>query len=286
MNKQDIWMPLFIGDYLRDTTRLSTEQHGAYFLLIMDYWVNGAPPDDDATLANITKMQIQAWRKAKTALSKLFKIEDGVWHHKRIDEELSNAASNADKYAKRAKKAADARWNKNASSNANSNASSIPPSKPKAMPESVLADATSPSPSSTDVSNTQSNSNVSGITPAASVCLALKELGILDVNPSHPTLIALLEAGATVEEFRNFASTSKVKKFNYVLTSVANIREDALKFNPSQGQVKPKEDVAWRSNDSAIVAKANKLGISTIGKDRFQLLSAIDNKIAEQRQLA
>lgn len=284
MNKQDIWMPLFIGDYLRDTTRLSTEQHGAYFLLIMDYWVNGAPPDDDATLANITKMQIPAWRKAKPALSKLFKIEDGVWHHKRIDEELSNAASNADKYAKRAKKAADARWNKNASSNANSNASSIP----KEQHEYMHTDATSPSPSPslTDVSNTQSNSNVSGITPAASVCLALKELGILDVNPSHPTLDALLKAGASVEEFSNFASTSKVKKFNYVLTSVANIREEALKFNPSQGQVKPKEDVAWRSNDNAIVAKANKLGISTIGKDRFQLLSAIDNKIAEQRQTA
>ena len=41
-----------IGDYLQDTTRLSTEQQGAYLLLIMDYWTNGPLPDDDAALAS------------------------------------------------------------------------------------------------------------------------------------------------------------------------------------------------------------------------------------------
>lgn len=90
-NKTDTWMPLFIGDYLRDTTRLSTEQHGAYLLLIMDYWANGPLPDDDAALAQVTRLQTAAWKKHRPAIARLFKIADGEWRHKRIDEELEKA---------------------------------------------------------------------------------------------------------------------------------------------------------------------------------------------------
>jgi uncharacterized protein YdaU (DUF1376 family) len=50
------WFPFYVGDYTRDTARLTTEAHGAYLLLMLDYWVNGAPPDDDETLATITKL--------------------------------------------------------------------------------------------------------------------------------------------------------------------------------------------------------------------------------------
>lgn len=159
---------------------------------------------------------------------------------------------------------------------------------PKQTPDTApsRAGASSSSSSSTDVSNTQSNSTVSSVTPAASVCLALKQMGFLDVNPSHPKLIALMDAGAVVEEFTGMAATVKVKTFGYVLGAVERSRAEALSNPVAKGQVKPKEDVAWRSNDSAIVSKANELGISTIGKDRFQLLSAIDNKIEQQRKAA
>ena len=92
MSKPDTWMPLYIGDYLRDTTRLSTEQHGAYVLLIMDYWTNGPLPDNDASLAQVTRLQPAAWKKHRPAISRLFQIANGEWRHKRIDEELDKAS--------------------------------------------------------------------------------------------------------------------------------------------------------------------------------------------------
>ena len=97
MMKVDIWMPLYIGDYLADTQRLTTEQHGAYLLLIMDYWRSGRPPDNDQVLAQICKLNPDAWCNAKAMLKQYFSIEDGCWVHKRIEAEILDAAQNQDR---------------------------------------------------------------------------------------------------------------------------------------------------------------------------------------------
>lgn len=79
------WMPLYVGDYLGDTGHLSTTQHGAYLLLMMHYWRQGALPDDDKQLAAITKLPLRIWLDTKETIQSFF--HDG-WRHKRIDEEL------------------------------------------------------------------------------------------------------------------------------------------------------------------------------------------------------
>lgn len=111
-DKPDVFMPLYIGDYMAGTSRLTTEQHGAYLLLIMDYWMNGAPPDNDQVLASITRMPLDAWSIARACLEQFFSIEEGTWRHKRIENELSIATAKRKAAKEKAKRAAAARWKK------------------------------------------------------------------------------------------------------------------------------------------------------------------------------
>ena len=132
--KVDIWMPLYIADYLSSTSRLTTEQHGAYLLLMMDYWKNGAPPDNDQILAQITKLSPIAWTNARTRLQPFFEVSDGIWIQRRIESEMVKANHNKQVNSKRGKAGAEARWG---------NAPSIP----DASLEVCSAYSTSPSPS-------------------------------------------------------------------------------------------------------------------------------------------
>jgi uncharacterized protein YdaU (DUF1376 family) len=80
------WMPLYVGDYLRDTRDLNTLQHGAYLLLIMHYWQHDALPADDARLAAIAGLSVAQWRRIREPVQA--KFSEG-WRHKRIEAELA-----------------------------------------------------------------------------------------------------------------------------------------------------------------------------------------------------
>jgi uncharacterized protein YdaU (DUF1376 family) len=85
------WMPMYWGDYFRDTRHLSRGQHGAYCLLIGHYWSTGSLPDDDRQLAQITLSTPEEWQADKPVLQAFF--HDG-WKHKRVDAELRRSADN------------------------------------------------------------------------------------------------------------------------------------------------------------------------------------------------
>lgn len=142
MAKPDIWMPLYIGDYLADTMHLTTEQHGAYLLLIMAYWKNGgALTSDDRKLMAICRLGADAWSMHKHTLASFFDLNSDpeLWIHVRAEKEMEKAGNNQEKRTLRAQKAAEARWSKNAPSNAPGNAPSIP--------QAMLNECPSPSPS-------------------------------------------------------------------------------------------------------------------------------------------
>ncbi len=117
MSKTDAWMPFYVGDYLSDTGRLTTEQHGAYLLILLDYWKNGPPPDDNFVLAALARMTPAVWRRTRPALIGFFKVSDGKLIQKRAERERIKTAAIKKAYSERAKKGAAKRWGNDASSN-------------------------------------------------------------------------------------------------------------------------------------------------------------------------
>lgn len=89
--KADVYVPIVIGDYMADTVRFTTEEHGVYFLLIMDYWRSGPPPDDMDTLIRITKLTGKGKVATLRRVLSKFTLVGGKWHHKRCDKDIEEA---------------------------------------------------------------------------------------------------------------------------------------------------------------------------------------------------
>ena len=105
------WMPLYIGDYILDTRHLTTEQHGAYLLLLMECWSrDGVLPVCDATLAKLAKLSLSAWRKHRDTILTFFTLGPDGYSQKRVTAELIRVQSVLEKRRAKAKAAADARW--------------------------------------------------------------------------------------------------------------------------------------------------------------------------------
>jgi uncharacterized protein YdaU (DUF1376 family) len=84
------YMPLFVADYLADTQHLTPAQHGAYLLLIMNYWQRGEPlPNDDARLAKIARMSKRDWAHNREVILEFFTVQENLLVHHRIAHELS-----------------------------------------------------------------------------------------------------------------------------------------------------------------------------------------------------
>lgn len=115
----DIWMPVYIGDMLAKTTRMTTEQIGASFLLLMDYWRNGAIPDDNNIISSVIRLSVSKSKALKNILlsSNLFEINEGQMSSKYLDGLKAQAETNKSAKSERAKKAAEARWGNKQESN-------------------------------------------------------------------------------------------------------------------------------------------------------------------------
>jgi len=71
-------MPMFWDAYIADTTHLTTEEHGAYLLLLGAMWRrNGSVPDDDRDIARILGLTKAKWLRIRQRLAAFLTCEDG-----------------------------------------------------------------------------------------------------------------------------------------------------------------------------------------------------------------
>jgi uncharacterized protein YdaU (DUF1376 family) len=263
MQKTDIWMPLYIGDYLADTSRLTTEQHGAYLLLLMDYWRSGRLPDNDQVLAQITKLSPDAWSNARAMLEQFFSIENGSWIHKRVEQELAQAVDNKAKNHQRAVDAANARWKKqqnDATSNANSNA------------QAMLKQCPSPSPSPSKII-------IKDIAPeGVSESIFKDYLEVRKAKKAKWTQTAL--KGLQREADKAKMSLQDVMQ----LCCERNWVGFKAEWANSQDPVSKKgDDKSWMFSNEGIEAKARELGVSDYGvANHFQLKDKILQVMAKK----
>ncbi len=69
MARPDTWMPLYWGDFWKDTTHLSEIEGWAYINLIGAYWTQGGPlVNDDVRLQRLSKCAPRNWRSVRATV--------------------------------------------------------------------------------------------------------------------------------------------------------------------------------------------------------------------------
>lgn len=82
------WFAFYPAHYLADTGHLTTQEHGAYLLLMLHYYSNGRLPTDEHKLARIARLTASEWTTVRDTIADFF---DENWQHFRIDAELATA---------------------------------------------------------------------------------------------------------------------------------------------------------------------------------------------------
>ncbi|KGQ19889.1 hypothetical protein LF41_2396 [Lysobacter dokdonensis DS-58] len=111
--KADTWMPLYVGAYLGATMHLSTEQHGAYLLLLMACWKgNGRVANNDEGLAAITRLPKARWRAHRSTILQFFQVADEYITHERVTTERARAVEISEARSKSGSGGAASKWGK------------------------------------------------------------------------------------------------------------------------------------------------------------------------------
>jgi uncharacterized protein YdaU (DUF1376 family) len=137
----NIWYAHYPGDYARDTAHLSLAQHGAYRLLLDDYYSTAAPlPSDVMALYRICRAFDQTEKDAvNSVLAAFFELCGDGYHNARADIELARQSEIRERFSDSGRRAAKERWaahDSRATRQAMGNANGLDIAEPQSHPES------------------------------------------------------------------------------------------------------------------------------------------------------
>ena len=98
------YIQLYFADYRRDTRHLTTEQHGAYLLMLMAYWEQQGALSE-RHMQRASELGDDAWSGQRDTLAEFFVVDrNGMWKHRRIERDLKGVRDQQDRYSNGSRK--------------------------------------------------------------------------------------------------------------------------------------------------------------------------------------
>ncbi len=108
MSTKPAAIPLFADAYLADTMHLSTEEHGAYLLMLMAAWRfdDCSLPNDDKKLAKIVRLSTRRWMQIRDTIMEFWTADGDRIFNARLRKERGYVVQKSESNRKNARK----RW--------------------------------------------------------------------------------------------------------------------------------------------------------------------------------
>ena len=152
----DVYLPLYVRDFLTSTIGWTAEERGHYLTLLMIQWDRGSLPSDPSDLERLSHGVRSCWAMLA---GKFQACEDGLLRNQKLEEHRCRCIEIREKRSQAAKSAASGRWSGDASRIANASHTH----------SKRMANACHPTSTSTSTSNAMSSPVVEDSQPAAPV---------------------------------------------------------------------------------------------------------------------
>lgn len=256
---------LYIGDYQRDTGTLSLAEHGAYLLMLQHFYATEQPLPEGRALHRLLRCETKVEREAADFVASQFwqKTDAGLVNDRAM-QEFGRAAEISETNRAIALKREEKKRERREHEQSTKRAQSVPKTCHE-QSTNQTPDTRHQTKTKTGVTDAVQDSTTVGAgeiacgaapgpsTSAGDACKAMIRAGVSpgQVNPGHATLLALIDAGATTEEFGTTAAECVGKgkpSFAYVLGTVKRRREEAAKLVLHKGRMLNKQEALEAGN--------------------------------------